>query len=114
MDYITVKTTDFRPRLTELLDKVEKGEAQVIVKRYGRARAALVSFDDLFRIWEHIETETMGPQDPKTGQRAGQNHADVKQELAEAKADIDAYRALGQDAQWTRFWTWVKSLHGDA
>lgn len=114
MDYITVKTTDFRPRLTELLDKVEKGEAQVIVKRYGRARAALISFDDLFRIWEAVALETDGPIDPKTGRRAAQDFPEVKQELAAEQADREAYRALGQDKEWSGFWTWVKSLHSRA
>ncbi|MEM5475313.1 type II toxin-antitoxin system Phd/YefM family antitoxin [Pacificibacter sp. AS14] len=111
MDYITVKTTDFRPRLTELLDKVESGEAQVIVKRYGRARAALISFDDLFRIWDAVAEEIDGPRDPKTGLYASAEHPEIKQELAAIKADKDAYRALGQDKRWSGFWAWVKSLH---
>lgn len=111
MDYITVKTTDFRPRLTELLDKVESGEAQVIVKRYGRARAALISFDDLFRIWDAVAEEIDGPRDPKTGLYASAEHPEIKQELAVKKADRDAYRALGLDTRWTDFWVWVRSLH---
>ncbi|MBU2935927.1 MULTISPECIES: type II toxin-antitoxin system Phd/YefM family antitoxin [Pacificibacter] len=111
MEYITVKTTDFRPRLTELLDKVETGQAQVIIKRYGRARAALISFDDLFRIWDAVADEVDGPEDPKTGLRAGSTNPDIKQQLAAQKADRDTYRALGQDKQWTRFWAWVRTLH---
>ena len=111
MEYITVKTTDFRPRLTELLDRVEKGEAQVILKRYGRARAALVSFDDLFRIWDAVAEEVDGPGDPKTGRNVGQDHPEVKQQLAQEQADREAYRALGQDDRWNSFWSWVKSLH---
>ncbi|MBU2868312.1 type II toxin-antitoxin system Phd/YefM family antitoxin [Pacificibacter marinus] len=111
MEYITVKTTDFRPRLTELLDKVETGQAQVIVKRYGQARAALISFDDLFRIWEAISDELDGPADPKTGRRVGQDHPEVKVELAQEQADREAYRALGLDERWNSFWSWVRSLH---
>lgn len=112
MDYMMIKTTDLRPRLTELMDRVESGDAQVIVKRYGRARVAIVRFEDLFRIWELETDEQLGPKEEALdGKRIGEISDDAKAQLADDLKTRKEYRALGLDGRWNRFWVWVKSLH---
>ena len=65
-----IQVTDVRPRLTELLGRVENGSEKLLLTRYGKPVAALVSMADFDRVWEAEEVELSGPRDPETGRRA--------------------------------------------
>jgi len=71
LQVIFVSTTDLRPRLTEILGKVEYGLEQATIQRHGKPVAAIVSIKDLHRIWELEDEEHGGPRDPVTGMRKG-------------------------------------------
>ncbi len=68
---IKVKLTDVRPHLSELIGQVEFGGKKVIIERFGRPTVALVSMDDLKRIWVEEDKERSGPVNPETGRRRG-------------------------------------------
>ncbi len=69
--YLRVNTTQVRPRLTELLGRVEHGGEQVIIARHGKAVAVLVSMADWKRICDAEDEELYGPVNPETGRRRG-------------------------------------------
>ncbi len=66
-----VNVTDLRPRLTELLARVEHGGDKVVVTRYGKSVAVLVSMEDFKRVWDAEEEHLLGPVNPETGRRRG-------------------------------------------
>lgn len=66
-----VQVTDVRPQLTQLLGRVENGSEKLLLTRYGKPVAALVSMADFDRVWDAEEEELYGPRDPKTGRRPG-------------------------------------------
>ncbi len=68
---IKVNLTDVRPHLSELIGEVEFGGKKVIIERFGRPTAALVSMDDLKRIWAEEDKERSGAVNPETGRRRG-------------------------------------------
>ncbi|GAA3864724.1 hypothetical protein [Celeribacter arenosi] len=109
MQYLSVRTSRFRAEMTKLVDLVEKGEAQVVLSRYGRGRVALVSFDDLFRIWEAEADEEMGAKDPDLGgKRPGEVAPEMKAHYAEVAEVAAETRKLGLDGKWNRFWSWLR------
>jgi len=66
-----VTIAKIRPRLTEIVGRIEHTDHKVIITRYGLPAAALVSMADLKRIWDAEEEERSGPRDPATGRRRG-------------------------------------------
>lgn len=66
---IFVNTTNLRPRLTEILGRVQHGGEQATINYHGKPVAAIVSIKDLHRIWEAEDDERCGPRDPVTGRR---------------------------------------------
>ena len=68
---IRVKLTDVRPHLSELIGQVEFGGKKIVIERFGRPTAALVSMADLKRIREAEEDKIAEPVDPVTGSHLG-------------------------------------------
>jgi prevent-host-death family protein len=66
-----VTIREVRPRLTELLTRLDTDDACFVITRYGRPVAALVSYSDLHRIREAEEEELYGPVNPASGARPG-------------------------------------------
>ncbi|WP_417249343.1 type II toxin-antitoxin system Phd/YefM family antitoxin [Celeribacter sp.] len=104
----SMNLTDLRSRLTEVLDRVQTGD-HAIVRRYGRAVAAIVPMEDLERIWEHIDDEKLGPRQA-SGRRPGRSIGPWDRILAKADAEREAARREGRDKKWVAFWVWVRSL----
>ena len=67
-----ITLTRFRRTLAEQIDHVRSGGAPVVIFRFGRPAAALVSIEDLDRIWMAEEDMLSGPVMEATGQRPGQ------------------------------------------
>jgi len=63
--------TAFRRELTTHLPGVIAGEVRVIIGRHGKPVAALVSMDDLDKLWSWDDDEMLGPKDPETRKRKG-------------------------------------------
>ncbi|WP_417271043.1 type II toxin-antitoxin system Phd/YefM family antitoxin [Celeribacter sp.] len=109
MAYIGIKLSQLRPRLTTLLERVTQGD-HVIIRRHGRAVAAIVPMVDLERIWDHQDEEENGPRNPRTGRRPGRSIGPWDRKLAETDAEREAARREGRDKKWVAFWVWVRSL----
>lgn len=107
MAHVLMKMGELRARLTEALDTVHMGD-RVVIKRYGKPSAALVSLEDLQRIWDHAEAEITGPL-KRDGTRLGDN--DAGRAFYARRAHRRAQkRANGEDEKWNGFWVWVRSL----
>ena len=77
---ITIERTAVKDQFAELLDRVSRGEARVVVTQDGTTLAALVSVDDLRRL-EQLDREWN--ERTKAIERFSQAFADVPTEEAE-------------------------------
>ncbi|WP_417243340.1 type II toxin-antitoxin system prevent-host-death family antitoxin [Celeribacter sp.] len=109
MAYLGIKLSTLRPRLTELLACVERGD-HVIIRRHGRAVAAIVPMVDLERIWDHQDEERDGPRSPRTGVRPGRALVGWGARLEREDQEREAARRNGEDKKWNSFWVWARSL----
>lgn len=63
--------TRLRARLTEMIDLTLQGRERVMIYRHGKPVVALVTVNELHRIWADEDYELYGPIDPETGARYG-------------------------------------------
>ncbi|UWQ07343.1 type II toxin-antitoxin system Phd/YefM family antitoxin [Aliiroseovarius crassostreae] len=63
--------TRLRARLTEMIDLTLQGRERVMICRHGKPVVALVTMDELQRIWADEDYELYGPVNPETGKRYG-------------------------------------------
>jgi antitoxin (DNA-binding transcriptional repressor) of toxin-antitoxin stability system len=66
-----VSSRDLHRQLAETLRGVEAGHGTVVVRRHEKSVVAIVSMDDLKRIWAAENDELFGPVNPETGRRRG-------------------------------------------
>lgn len=66
-----VRLTDARLNLTEMIKRTVNGEERMILTRHGKPVVALVTVNELHRIWADEEYELYGPINPDTGKRYG-------------------------------------------
>ncbi len=66
-----VRLTDVRHNLTEMIKRTLKGKERMIITRHGRPVVALVTMNELHRIWADEDYELYGPVNPETGSRYG-------------------------------------------
>ena len=66
---IRVSMTDIRPHLSELLGRVEFGGEKVVIEKFGVPTAALVTMDDLSKIYKLEADEIAQRLSPRTGAR---------------------------------------------
>lgn len=98
MAYHSIKLSKLRAQLTPMMDAAMRGD-HVIIHRYGKATAALIPMEDLYRVWEDQDMEnvpSMGG--PLRDQRLFENHQ--RHEM----------RKAGEDARWIQFWNWVRGF----
>lgn len=66
-----VRLTDVRLNLTEMIKRTLNGEERMIITRHGKPVVALVTINELHRIWADEDYELYGPVNPETGHRHG-------------------------------------------
>ena len=89
MPIFSMRLTDLRPNLTAAMRRVEGGE-KLILRRHGKAVAALVNMTDFNRVWEAEDEELYGPINPATGRRPGPSWR----------------HGRGVSEKLKKFWTW--------
>ncbi|MDA5092487.1 type II toxin-antitoxin system Phd/YefM family antitoxin [Aliiroseovarius sp. KMU-50] len=68
-----IRLTDVRLNLTEMIRRTLKGEERMIITRHGKPIVALVTINELHRIWADEDYELFGPVNPETGKRYGRD-----------------------------------------
>lgn len=82
--------TEFRKTLADQIDHVRSGGKPVIIWRFGKPAAVLVSLEHYEMILEAEETVTEGPRDPKTGRRIGVSKwRAIREKFGLARADFE-------------------------
>ncbi len=66
-----VSITQLRPKLRATILEVGERHEPVVVTRHGQPVAALVSIQQLWKIWHAEDEERVGPIDPRTGRPFG-------------------------------------------
>lgn len=68
---LIIPTSHLRARLTHALDTAIAERDFVLVSRHGRTVAAIVSMEQVKRIWADEDIDLFGPINPETGRPMG-------------------------------------------
>lgn len=68
---LIIPLAQLRPRLTEAVDTATAESDFVLISRHGKTVAAIVSIEQVKRIWADEDLDRFGPLDPETGRPMG-------------------------------------------